>query len=176
MSNGRNRPISESCLAVVPEGWQGSPLWEGEESWASIRVTVSLQNTLAEFDSLLVVDFLQAYFNHLNIRGLNYPTHIVGLDRQLAMAAIDQDAQVHPLWPAVIQQRIKGGASGAARVKDVIHQNHGLSFHGKRRRNFLHHGLRRDGGEVIAIEGDVQRLYGRRGLFDLLHFPGQTLG
>ena len=52
--------------------------------------------------------------------------HEVGLDRQLAPAAVDQRRQLDRARAAVVGQHVHGGADGAAREQHVVDQDDGL--------------------------------------------------
>ena len=49
--------------------------------------------------------------------------HVVGADRQLAVAAVGQHGQLHAPRAAVVEQRVDRRAHGAAGVEHVVHQD-----------------------------------------------------
>src|ERR687885_158880 len=49
--------------------------------------------------------------------------HVVGPDRQLAVAAVDEDGELDPIGPAVVEQRLDRGADRPARVEDVVDEH-----------------------------------------------------
>ena len=105
---------------------------------------------------LSLVDFFELDFDDLVVGGLHAAAHKARFDRKLAVAAVDQHQQLHARRASVVEQRIQGGANGAAGVQDVVHQDDVLA--GDRERDFrgIHHGLAGNGGQVIAVQSDIQ--------------------
>ena len=48
---------------------------------------------------------------------------VVGPDRQLAVAAVDEDRELHARRPAVVEERVDRRADRAARVEDVVDED-----------------------------------------------------
>ena len=63
---------------------------------------------------------------------------------------------MHFARPAEVDERIERGADGTAGVEDVVDQHDDLVVDRLRELGRLDDRLRRDGGEVVAIEGDVE--------------------
>ena len=57
--------------------------------------------------------------------------HVVGPDRQLAVAAIRQHGELHTARAAVVEQGVDRGAHGAAGVEHVVDQHDGRAATGK---------------------------------------------
>ena len=57
---------------------------------------------------------------------------VVGPDRQLAMAAVDDDRQLHRARPPVVVQRLERGADGAAGEQHVVDEHHGRAVERRR--------------------------------------------
>ena len=49
--------------------------------------------------------------------------HVVGPDRQLAVAAVDQHGELHRPGPAVVVERVEGGPHGAAGEEHVVDED-----------------------------------------------------
>src|ERR1700722_18457371 len=87
------------------------------------------------------------------------------------MSAIDEHQQLHQARPAMRKQCIEGGASGSARVENVVDQNDLFALDGKTNFRFLHHRLGPERGEIVSIESDIEGADRNLFLLDLLnHF------
>ena len=84
-------------------------------------------------------------------RGLQAHADEVGLDGQLAPAAVDQHGELDQARPPVVEQHVHGRAHGAAGVEHVVDQHHRAAVDalvelGRRRsRAWAGHGRRRRG-------------------------------
>ena len=103
---------------------------------------------------------------------------VVGLDRQLAMPAIDQHDQLDFLRPAEIDQRIERRANRPARVEHIVDEQNLLVVDGERNLRAAHERLRADGmpHQVVAIQRDVERAGPHRLVRDLLEHLREALG
>ncbi len=90
---------------------------------------------------LHVVDFLKFHFDDFVIGGLHGAADVARFDGQFAMAAIDQNQQLHARRTAVIEKSVERRADGAAGVKHVVHQDDFFSLHGKRDIGAVEHRL-----------------------------------
>ena len=116
-----------------------------------------LVDAIDEDDALFVVNFPEANFDDFGVAGLNRAADELGFDRHFAMTAIDQDAQGDAAGAAEIEEAIHGCANGTPGVEDVVDEDevHAINSEGDVRG--LQDCLRRDFGEVVAVEGDVER-------------------
>src|SRR4051812_46519265 len=73
-----------------------------------------------EQDLVDLVHLDELDLNALVARGRKVLADVVRPDRQLAVAAVDQDGQLDPLRPAVVEERLDRGADRAPRVEDVV--------------------------------------------------------
>ena len=78
------------------------------------------------------------------------------LDRQLAVAAIDQDQQLHAPGTAVIEEGVERGADGAAGIEDVVHEDDVAAGDVAADGADGDGGTGACGGEVVAVEADVE--------------------
>src|SRR5205814_205394 len=92
------------------------------------------------------------------------------------MAAVDQDEKLNSGSPALVEERVERGADGAAGVEHVVHQDDVFAFDGKRDVGGVDDGLVGDGGEVVAVEVDIQNAHGDLALLEALDFLGEALG
>ena len=90
-------------------------------------------------------------------RGREVLAHVVGANRELAMAAVDEDCQPDRHRPPLVGDRVERGAHGAAGVEHVVDEHDGVAAHLRQRVAALHDRGMRDPRQVVAIEGDVER-------------------
>ncbi|HEY6893720.1 MAG TPA: hypothetical protein VI258_06115 [Rhodanobacteraceae bacterium] len=97
------------------------------------------------------------------------------MNRQLAMAAIDEHREHDCARAAEIDERVERRANGAAGVEHVVDEHHDFVVDrlGKLRR--LDHRLRRDRRQVVAIQRDVEDSERNRVPFHLLDLFGDAL-
>jgi hypothetical protein len=76
----------------------------------------------------------------------------------------------------MVEQGVQGRAYRAARIEDIIHENDVPA--GDRERDFggVHNWLGCDGGQIIAIEADVQNADRDVDSFERLDLGGEALG
>ena len=79
----------------------------------------------------------------------------VGLDRQLAAAAVDEHAEQDAARPAEVGALVERGADGAAGVEHVVDDHHGAAVE-VGQPGLAHHRPGADGLEIVAIERDVE--------------------
>src|SRR3954467_12063968 len=72
------------------------------------------------------------------------------------MSAVDQDAELHASRTAVVKQCIERGADGPSCIEDVVEQDNVSSGYGKIDLSGVEHRLNADGGQIIAVEVDVE--------------------
>ena len=118
---------------------------------------------------------LVGHVDHLVPAGGEVLAHVVGSDRELAVAPVDHDGQLDHLGPPVLAQRVEGGPDGPTGEQHVVDQHHGgpgqveADVGGR---------LGQDGPEadVVAVEGHVQGADGDGGPLDLGQGAGQPFG
>lgn len=91
------------------------------------------------------------------------------------MASIDEDTHADTARPAQIEKAVHGGAGGAAGVENIIDQNEILVVDEEWNFRGLDHGLRSDGGKIVAIEGDIERADGHVDMREALDRFGEAL-
>ena len=112
----------------------------------------------------------------LALRGRDLLAHEVGLDRQLAVAAVDQHGELHDARPAEVDQLVERRAHGAAGVEDVVAEDDPAVVDRPRQMGPLDQRLRADGREIVAVESDVEGADGDLGPFHPLDLGGDLLG
>src|SRR6201987_5062204 len=118
--------------------------------------------------NLFVVVYLaKFYLDDLAIRSLNRAPYEAGLDGKLAMTAVDQRQKLHAARTSVIEERIEGGAGGAACVQHVVNQYDLAIADIKTERAWDHDRPRATRRQIIAIKADVQNSNVNGVLFDL---------
>src|SRR5579885_1312056 len=176
------RPRSRSSFPR-PRGWKSRA--RSRIAWISWRVRFSipssprnsstLRRPLDQQNFLGGVDLVEFHFDDLVRGGLHPPAGVTGLNGQLAMAAINQNQQLHARGPAVIEQGVERGPDGAAGVQHVVHQNDVAA--GDRERDFgaVDHGRLPDRGKIVAIQVDVENADGNFALLQRFNFLGKPL-
>jgi hypothetical protein len=101
--------------------------------------------------------------------------HVVGADRQLSVSAVDQDRELDRARPPVVHDRVHRGADGAPGEQHVVDEHDVLPSTSKGMSVRCTSG-REPGGDVVAVEGDVERADGHLRALDALDALGQRLG
>ena len=100
---------------------------------------------------------VEADVDPLVLRGRDVLADVVGADRQLAVAAVDQRRELHARGPAEVEDRVDRGAHGAARVEDVVDDHDRAVLEREVELGREHDRRARADREVVAVEGDVER-------------------
>jgi hypothetical protein len=79
-----------------------------------------------------------------------------GLDRQLAMAAVDQHQQLYAPRPAVVKERVQRRAYGSAGVENIVDQNDVAAGDIEADGAGNDDGANIAGGKVVAVEVDIE--------------------
>ena len=93
---------------------------------------------------------------------------VVGADRELAVAAVDEDGELDAGGASVVEERLDRGADRAPRVEDVVDEDDGASLEREVELRLAHDRLRVQrrlaaaDADVVAVEGDVDGAEGRR--------------
>src|SRR5919198_5017572 len=77
-------------------------------------------------DAVDLVHLDELHLDALVARGRQVLAHVVGADRELAVAAVDEDGELDAVRPAVVEQRLDRGADRPPRVEDVVDEHDGL--------------------------------------------------
>jgi hypothetical protein len=96
-------------------------------------------------------------------------------NRQLAVPAVDHHRELDRARPADVDQGVHRGAHRASGVEHVVHQHHDLALDVHRDVAVADHRLVRDGGEIVAIERDVETPDHRGLALELCDLLGQAL-
>ena len=130
----------------------------------------------ADGDLVHAVDLLDAYVHALRACCRQVLAHVVGADRQLAVAAVGQHGQLHAVGAAVVEQGVDRGADRAAGVEHVVHQHDGHAVEGEVDVRVEDHRLAFGpaGRDVVAVEGDVEVAERHRGVDEALHALSQA--
>jgi predicted AlkP superfamily pyrophosphatase or phosphodiesterase len=108
-------------------------------------------------------------FDDFRIGGLHRAANVLGFDGHFAVATIDKDAKRDTLGAAEVEEAVHGGADGASGVEDIIDEDKVHGVHGESDVGGLQNGLRRNFGQVVAIEGDVEGTDGHFDAIDTAH-------
>ena len=129
-----------------------------------------------ENDALFIIDFAEADFDDFGVAGLNGAADELSFNGHFAMAAVDEYAERNALGAAEVEEAVHGGADGAAGVENVIDKDEVHAVDAKGNVGGLKNGLRRDFGEVVAIESDVEGADGDVDAVNAAHGLGNALG
>jgi hypothetical protein len=102
------------------------------------------------------------------------PDH-VGVDRQLAPAAVDEHRERDPRRPAEVRELVEGGAHRAAGVEHVVDDHHARAVDAAGERRAAHDRARADRLEVVAVERDVERAERHLDALGRVHRAGEPL-
>src|SRR5688572_21753838 len=72
---------------------------------------------------VLPIGLLQVDKHSLAARGRHVLTDVVGADRQLPVAAVDENRQPDRGGPTELEERVHRGARGPSRVQNVVNEN-----------------------------------------------------
>src|SRR6266700_898516 len=134
-----------------------------------------------EQNAVDLVHLDELHLDSLVAGGRKVLADVVGTDRQLAVAAVDEHRQLDAVGSAVVEERLDPGADRAAGVEHVIDEHDGFAFERKVQRRRPNDGLRMTRRtatadlDVVAIERDVDGAQLRRCARTLLDQPSQTV-
>src|SRR6266508_5282987 len=94
----------------------------------------------------------------------------IRLNRKLASAPVDQDAEEDTARPAEVGAFIECGSHRAAGIEDIVHDDHRAVVE-VGETGLAHHRPGADGLEIVAVEGDVELPDRHLGPFRLLDEP-----
>ena len=131
----------------------GLPIGQGHPTGAAVAASTAR----SMFDAVLAVDLLELDLDDLLARRRDVLADVVGPDRQLAMAAIDEDREADRLRPPEVDEGVHRGPDRAAGVQDVVDEDDRRAVQVEREVGALDDGLLGDERQVVAVEGDVER-------------------
>ena len=99
---------------------------------------------------------------------------VVGADRQLAVAAVDEDREPHGAGPAELGERVEGGADRATGVEHVVDEDDDLVVDATGGDARAVRRAHRVAAQVVAVERDVELADGDRRPLDLLDARRET--
>ena len=133
-------------------------------------IGVLLLSGLDEQDAVDLVDLDELHLDALAARGRQVLADVVGADRKLAVAAVDEAGELDARGPAVVEERLDRGADRAAGVEDVVDEDAGLALEREVELRGADDRLRVERRlapaadvDVVAVEGDVEGAEGKLG-------------
>src|SRR6266581_4080887 len=151
----------------------------GSQAKAWARPCAALKGTSRPLHQVHLVLSVQLFDEHVHALAavhLDLLAHDVGLDRQLAAAAVHQHAQRDALGAPEVGELVERGADGAAGVEHVVHDDDVFPREVARDAGLPDHGLGAHGLEVVAVQGDVEGAAGHEHALFLLDELGDPLG
>src|SRR5215207_4783205 len=128
----REQPLDVPALEVRNRDQVAAsrPVWRQElvtDQWVDVShgSTFLVRN---EEHGIDLVDLDELHAHVLALRGRQVLADVVGSDRKLAMAAVDQDGELDTGRAAVLEERVDRGADRAARVEHVVDEDTRLSL------------------------------------------------
>ena len=118
----------------------------------------------------------EAHLDVLAARGGHVLADVVGAQRQLPVATVDEDRQLNRAGPADVAECIQGRAHRASGVEDVVDEDDQCLVDAALRDGRVLEGPRWLEVEVVAVERDVQRPVRNRDAGELLDLVGQPRG
>src|SRR4029079_11917271 len=125
---------------------------------ASATATGSLLVGLDD-DFVMTVHLLKPDLNAFAARRRHVLTHVVGLDRQLAVSPVDEHDELDGTRTPEVDQRVERGADRPPCIEHVIHQHDHAVVDVEQDVGAAHERLRADGlpHQIVAVERDVER-------------------
>src|SRR5438067_30812 len=145
------------CLEIVLERLDGLDRLRLEAGGAFFMPSNSCGNFFDQQYLLAGIGLLQFDLNDLVVSCLHRAADKRSFDRQLAMPAIDQDAQLHTPRTPMVKQRVERRPRRPAGVEHVVHQDHVLVIHVEFELPWVYDRSRSGCREIVAIKIDVQR-------------------
>ncbi len=147
-----------------------SMMWRLESIYASPPSVRSRISTASRPSVGLEVDL-----DPLLARRGHVLAHVVGADRQLAVAAVDENRQLDRARAPVVHDRVHRRADRAPGEQHVVDEDDVLALDVERDVGAVH--LRREpDGEVVSVEADVERSDAHLGSLDLADLGRERLG
>src|SRR2546423_567487 len=122
-----------------------------------------------------IVNLGQFHLDHFIHRGLHISSYEGGIDRNLAMSSVDQDAELHLARTAVRKQRIQCCACGTPGKEYVIDEHNIFFFNLEPDLFFLNDGFWPQRRQVITVKSDIQCSDWDLGVFDSCDDLAQSL-
>src|SRR5438105_1554357 len=133
-------------------------------------------------DAVDLVHLDELHLDALLARGRKVLADVVGSDRKLAVAAVDEDRQLDARGAAVVEERVDRRPDRAAGVEDVVDEDAGAAFEREVELGGADDGLRVEGRlapanpDVVAVERDVDGPERDLLLAPLRDQPAQAVG
>src|SRR5204862_3052638 len=118
-----SRSTSSRVRSPIEIRWRRGGGLGGRKS--SLMTWISPMGLLRDQDAVDFVHLDELDLDALVTGGGQVLADVVGPDRQLAVAAVGEHCELHPVGPAVGEERLDRGANRAAGVEDVVHEHAG---------------------------------------------------
>src|SRR6185295_15866894 len=131
---------------------------------------------LDDYYLFFLVVVLEHHFDNLGVACLHVFPHVVGLNREFPVTAVDENGELHASRPPEVDEFIQRRSYGAAGIEHVVDQYYGAVGDVGRDIGFVDDRARSYGGQVVAIECYVQLTGWRALALQLLDPIGNSLG
>src|SRR3954468_12143276 len=125
------RSTSPRSRSEMPSRWRRGSAGGGSlgSSGAARRWTVSvIVSSSEQHDAVAVVRLVELDADALGERGGNVLADVVRPDRQLSVAPVDEDGELHARGAAVLEQGVDRGADRSTREENVVDEHDGLAL------------------------------------------------
>src|SRR5436305_5751656 len=162
VASSRSRSSRVTSLIEMKCRFGGSAGGRRSSRMTWISAIVRLLRVRDQQDAVDLVDLDELHLDALVARGRQVLADVVGPDRQLAVSAVGEHGELHARGPAVVEERLDGGADRSPGVEDVVDEDARHSLERELERRRPDDGLsvqRRLAGahvDVVAVEGDVE--------------------
>ena len=160
-----------SSRSVISSGVSGSIPRRSLER----RLDGRQRGPLQDPDLVGAVGLLEHHLDDLPVGRRDALADVVGLDRELAVPAVDQDGEADRPRAAEVDDAVERRPDRPPGVEHVVAQQDRAAVQVEVDLGLLQQGLRRDGREVVAVERDVQGA-DREVLLDQVREPGRQAG
>ena len=164
---GQRRSSVEYALDVVADEVGDREQVPARSRGSASDQTCSRVLPLADEEhAVALVDLDELHLDALFAAGGQVLSDVVGADRQLAVAAVDEHGELHARRPPELEQRVDRGADRPARVQDVVDEDDRHPLDRERDARGAHDRLapRRAPSvadvDVVTMERDVERADG----------------
>ena len=99
----------------------------------------------------------------------------ISTNGQLSVATVNQNCQLNSLRTTHINNSIQSATNSAASVKNIIYQNNSFAIQIEVDFGAMANRVISQGGQIIAIQGNIQHAYRQLHLFNLINSCCQAL-
>ena len=107
-------------------------------------------------DLFVIVDLAEFDFDDFAAGGGDGAAYVLGLDGKFAVASVDEDEELDGFGASVVEEGVEGGADRSAGEENIVHEDDVATGDVEADVTFFDHRAYVAGGEVVAVEADVE--------------------